>query len=299
MAAAASIQNARHDEPLATVQLFQVRTGIFTQPQLATCRSPQGMASPVHPPPSRAGVPRVQYSIFVTLVLFGVAVLGTGLWIRSQTRPPHDPLFLTARHQIQGHQFQPVPLGSRVAETLATTNLFNGHFFDSRSNRVSVFEAQWQAGQGDGGNLFGHTPEICWAGQGFRTVRFGEPSQVFLSLAGRRIPFQCRVLRHPDLPTPEITLWAACLDGRWDDILFGSPPNLNDEAATVGTYLQEVGRTFTTRWASVRRLVQQPYTVGARKQFIRFSMPLHTGWEPALVELERFAQQWLDPRPPQ
>jgi hypothetical protein len=190
-------------------------------------------------------------------------------------------------------------LGSRIAETLATTNLFNGHFFDSHSNRISVFEAQWQAGQGNGGNLFGHTPEICWAGQGFRTVRFGEPSQVFLSLAGRRIPFQCRVLRHPDLPTPEITLWAACLDGRWDDILFGPPPNLNDEAATVGTYLQEVGRTFTTRWASVRRLVQQPYTVGARKQFIRFSMPLHTGWEPALVELERFAQQWLDARPPQ
>lgn len=254
------------------------------------------MASPAHLAPSRA---RVLSSIVVTVVLFGVAVLGTGLWIRTQTRPPQNPLFLTARHQIPGHQFQPVPLGEMVADTLATTNLFNGHFYDSHSNRVSVFEAQWSAGQGNGGNLFGHTPEICWAGQGFRTIRMGEPSQVFLSLAGRRIPFQCRVLRHPELPTPEITLWAACLDGRWDDILFGPPPNLNDEAATVGTYLQEVGRTFTTRWASIRRLVQNPFTIGARKQFIRFSIPLHTGWESALVELEHFAELWLDSSVPQ
>ena len=254
-----------------------------------------GMASFAHPAPSRARVP---YSIFITLALFGVSVFGTGFWIRTQTRPPLDPLFLTAHHQLLGYQFQEVPLGAQVAETLATTHLFNGHFFDSHSNRVSVFEAQWQAGEGTGGNLFGHTPEICWVGQGFRTVRFNEPSQVFLSFAGRPIPFQCRVLRHPQLPTPEITLWAACVDGRWDDVLLGPPPNLNDGAVTVGAYLQEVGRTLTTRWASVCRLVQNPFHVGARKQFIRFSMPLNTGWEPALIELERFAHQWLEPQGP-
>lgn len=253
------------------------------------------MASLAHPAPSRA---RVRYSIIITLALFGVSVFGTGFWIRTQTRPAHDPLFLTARHQIPGYQFQEVPLGAQVAETLATTHLFNGHFFDSHSNRVSVFEAQWPAGQGTGGNIFGHTPEICWVGQGFRTVRLSEPSQVFLNFAGRRISFQCRVLRHPQLPTPEITLWAACVDGRWDDVLLGPPLNLNDEAVTVGTYLQEVGRTLTTRWASVRRLVQNPFHVGARKQFIRFSMPLNSGWEPALVELERFAHQWLQPQGP-
>lgn len=93
---------------MATFELLQVPSVISTQPQSAICRSLQGMASSAHLAPSRA---RGLSSIVVTVALFGVAVLGTGLWIRTQTRPPQNPLFLTARHQIPGHHFQPVPLG--------------------------------------------------------------------------------------------------------------------------------------------------------------------------------------------
>lgn len=251
------------------------------------------MASLQHGDPSRQ---RVWRTVFIPLIVFGLAVLGTRFWIQFRTRPPENPVYLTARHEIPGYRFVPVALGSQVEDTLATTNLFNGHFFDQRSQRVSVFAAHWQAGQGDGGTLFGHTPEICWLGHGFRTVRHGEPSQVFIPMAGRRIPFQCRVLKHPEQPTPEITLWAACIDGRWDDIPYGPPPNQTEGEATIRTYLQGVGRTLATRLASVRRIVQNPFASNARKQFVRFSIPLTTDWQPALAELEAFAHQWLEPQ---
>lgn len=240
---------------------------------------------------------RVGRTFPLPLILFGLAILGTVVWVQSQSRSPQEPLFIEARREIPGYGFTPVALGSQVTQTLATTRLFNGHFFDGHSNRVSVFSADWPRGQGDGGNVFGHTPEICWVGAGFRTVRQGEPSQVFVAVGGRSIPFQCRILKHPDLPTPEITLWAACIDGRWDDIEFGAPPHQGDGSAVVVGYLQEVGRTLSTRWASVRRLVLHPYPSGARKQFVRFSIPLTTEWPGALAALERFAPLWLEVTP--
>ena len=123
---------------------------------------------------------RVTPTLFIQLIMFSLAVLGARLWIQSHTRPPENPVFFTVRHKIPGYRFVPVALGSRVAEELGTTNLFNGHFFDNESHRVSVYEAHWQPGQG-GGNSTGHTPERCWVDAGyFRPVRYGEPSQVFL-----------------------------------------------------------------------------------------------------------------------
>ena len=234
---------------------------------------------------------------WVPLMVFGLAVLGTWLGVQSRIRPPQNPVFFTGRVEMPGYRLQAVPLGQKVAETLATTRLLNGHFFDSRSNRVSVFQADWKAGEGDGGNVFGHTPEICWVGSGFRTVRLGEPSQVLVELAGHRVPFQCRILTHPGLPTPEITLWAACIDGRWDDVLLGPPADMGKPDTTLRSYVRDVGRTLSTRWAAVRRVALQPFAVSGPKQFIRLSLPVTHEWPSALADLERFAQAWLVPAP--
>jgi hypothetical protein len=251
------------------------------------------MASPAKPSSVNSGA----YRSLPALLLFGLAVVGTALWAWIPRPPPRDPVFLKARQEIPGYRFQPIPLGQQVAETLATPNLLNGHFWDARSNRVSVFQASWQPGQGIGANIFGHTPEICWVGAGFRTLHLGEPSQVALSFSDRSIPFQCRILKHPDLATPEITVWAACLDGHWDDIVYGSPPDLTQGSATLSAYLQASWRTVVTRVGSIRRSVKHPVTQNARKQFVRFSHPLTTDWQTALADLERFAQLWLEPRP--
>jgi hypothetical protein len=240
----------------------------------------------------------VGWARWVPLWMFGLAVLGTWIGVKFRIRPPENQLFFAGRTELPGYRFQAVPLGQRVVEALATTNLLNGHFFDSRSNRVSVFQADWKAGDGDGGMVFGHTPEICWVGGGFRTVRLGEPSQVFMEHAGHRIPFQCRILTHPGLPTPEITLWAACIDGRWDDVLLGLSADMGKPGTTLRSYVRDVRRTLSTRWAAVRRVALQPFEVSGPKQFVRLSLPVTHEWPAALADLERFSQAWLVPADP-
>ena len=238
---------------------------------------------------------RTWRTVFIPLIVFGLAVLGTRLWIQSHTRPPENPVFLNARHEIPGYRFVPVALGSQVEDTLATTNLFNGHFLDGRSQRVSVFAAYWQPGQGDINSL-GHTPDICWVGTGFRSVRRGEPTRIFILVGGCRIPFQCRVLQHPKQSTPEITLWAACVDGRWDEVPYEPQLDMTNDAVTVQDRLRTLFVSYKNRWAFFCERIHLKSNLAARKQFVRFSIPLTTEWQPALAELEAFAHQWLEPQ---
>jgi hypothetical protein len=239
-----------------------------------------------------------RWANWVPVLMFGLAVLGTWIGVQSRIKSSEDPLFFARRSEVPGYRFQGVPLGRQVAETLATTRLLNGHFFDSRSNRVSVFQADWKAGDGDGGTVFGHTPDICWVSGGFRTVRLGEPSQVFIKLAGHHVPFQCRILTHPGLPTPEITLWAACINGRWDDVLLGSPADMGRSDFTLHFFLLDLKQKLSTCMAAVRRLALHPLEVSYPKQFVRLSLPVTHEWPGALANLELFAQAWLVPVDP-
>ena len=91
-------------------------------------------------------------------------------------------------------------------------------------------------------------------------------------------------------------MWAASIDGRWDDIPYGPPPNQTEGDATIPNYFHEVGSLVATRFNGIRRLIERPYAPTSRKQFVRFSIPLTTEWQPALAELEAFAYQWLEPQ---
>jgi hypothetical protein len=226
---------------------------------------------------------------------FIFAVLGTWIGVKFRIRPSENPLFFTGRTEMNGYRYQAVPIGKKAAKALAATGLLNGHFFDSRSNRVSVFKADWKAGQGHGDEVLGHTPELCWVGNGFRMLQLGQPSQVFVNLNQRLVPFQCRILTHPGLPTPEITLWAACIDGRWDDFSLGPAVDIEKPGTTVGSYLADIEFMVSKRWAAMRRMALQPFGDSAPKQFIRLSMPVAHEWPSALANLERFAQAWVVP----
>jgi hypothetical protein len=242
---------------------------------------------------------RAVWARWVPLGVFGSAVLGAWIGVQSRIRPSDNPVFFKGRTEMPEYRFQAVPLGHQVSEMLATTQLLNGHFFDSRSNRVSVFQADWKAGEGDRDNVLGHTPEICWVGGGFRNVRLGEPSQVFVELAGYRVPFRCRILTHPGLPTPEISLWAACIDGRWDDVLLGTSADIGKPDTTLRSYLRDVGLTLSMRWSAVWRVALHPFADSGPKQFVRLSLPVTHDWRISLADLESFAQAWLVPVAPE
>ena len=186
-----------------------------------------------------------------------------------------------------------MPLGERVSGILATTNLLNGHFLGARANRISVFQASWEAGHGTRAEVLGHTPELCWVGRGFRVQHMGEPTEVLFGISDRLIPFQCRIFQDPTTGNPEITIWAVSLDGRWDEIVYGIPPELVDGMDRPSTYAGEFLRALVTRWDFLRRSMNHPFTQSARKQFVRLSQPLTGDWQTAIQELEIFAQQWL------
>lgn len=163
----------------------------------------------------RNSLNRAWWTVLFKLSVFGLAVIGPWLWVQFPTRPPANNFLLTPRQQIPKYHFINVPLASQVEKILGASDLFNGHFISVRSQRVSVFAANWQPGQGDLASV-GHTPEKCWVGSGFELVPYGGPSQLSISVGGIQIPFQCRVLKHSDLAVTEITLWAACIDGQWN-----------------------------------------------------------------------------------
>jgi hypothetical protein len=118
---------------------------------------------------------------------------------------------------------------------------------------------------------------------------------VSISIGVRQISFQCRVPKHSDLAAPEITLWAACIDGLWDGIPYEPPLDKIKDAYTVRDRFQNLLGSYKNRLEFIcdRKLFRPNYT--ARKQYIRFSTPLTTEWQPALAQLIAFAHQWLEP----
>jgi hypothetical protein len=228
------------------------------------------------------------------LSLFCFSVIGPWLWFQSRTLLPKDQFLLSVRREVPGWRFSPVALDTQTKKILEASELFNGHFLDARSNRVSVFAADWQTGQGDLDSL-GHTPEKCWVGTGFQIVPFGGPSQLSISVSGRQISFQCRVLKHSDLAAPEITLWVACIDGQCDGIPYQPPlQQIEDSYAVRAQYLTLL-TSYKNRWAFFCERVLLRSNPAARKQFIRLSAPMTTEWQPALVDLTAFANRWLEP----
>ena len=227
------------------------------------------------------------------LSLFCLAVIGPGLWVQSRTQLPEDQFFLSVRREVPGWRFSPVSLDTKTKKILEASELFNGHFIDARSQRVSVFVGNWQPGQGDISSVT-HTPEKCWVGTGFHIVEYGGPSQVTIPIGGRQISFQCRVLKRSDLGTAEITLWAACIDGLWDGIPYELPPEQIPDAYTALDRFQNMLVGYKNRWTFLcDRLLFRLNSAG-RKQFVRLSTPLTTEWQPALVELVAFADRWLE-----
>jgi hypothetical protein len=229
---------------------------------------------------------------FAPLGLFLGAVIVAEVWVLWPPLRPEEPLYLRPRTTLAGYRFETVPLNVNISVILGTTNILNGHFFDTQSNRVSVFQAEWAPGQGTGANVFGHTPEICWVGSGFRTVQQDQPDELAMPFAGMWIPFQCRVMQHPALSLPEITVWAVCWDGRWDCLQF-YPPYQTEECVLPPPALKQFGRILKNRLEVIRRLSYIRPAHNGRKQFIRLSKPIMTDSKTALQELEQFAAVWL------
>jgi hypothetical protein len=227
--------------------------------------------------------------------LFLICTLGPSMWsmVNSNKLSKNQQIFCFPKRSLDNYKYFPVHLEDAVSESLGTTNLLNGHFFDYESNRVSVFVATWLPGEGTIGNIFAHNPEVCWVAAGFQTQHLGEVDILQITNSGKTIPFQCRILKSPSMRYPEITIWAICIDGKWDELEFGSPPNMQTEIATVEDYVKAAFRSIKVRAIAVHRLLAQPTSMNCHKQIIRISKPLDSTWTDAINKLSLFLEEWL------
>ena len=235
---------------------------------------------------------------------------GTGL------RPPSSGIWLTARTNLPGYTFVPEPVSDAVKETLGTTNIVSGTFYniaadgnqksepasDVRhlssgtdlhplaSDRITVFLATWSAESKKPLLMLGHTPDICWTGAGWKPVELGQPRQVLIDLPtteGRSQRSEpTSVLRPPSsrpLPfscrafeSPDRTTRELAV---WCTLIDGQllAESMPSERASV----QVVTSAAHVRMTILDRLVRatrQRLPVRGEKQFMRYSMPMNGDW---------------------
>lgn len=233
------------------------------------------------------------YRSWFSVLFFCLGILGPASWNYLPRKSLTDPVFITPRRHVQGFYFHEVRLSPKESDTLGTTNILNGHFFNTSSNRVSIFHAHWEPGTSSAPSAFGHTPELCWTGSGFRIVQLGQPTEVLLRLSDRFILFQCSIFTHPTLSKPEVVLWTAGMDGNWSDFNLKSYINFDINPPANISYIEKHRRSIAVQWALVSQMERNYFTRNSQKEFIRFSQSLNADWQTVVGNLENFAQQWL------
>lgn len=220
---------------------------------------------------------------FLNLSIYCLALISPLLINKISSHSVQSPIFFEAR-QISEYKFESINLGQQQQKSLGTSNISNENFSDVNSNRVSVFKARWTSQEGSGEELY-HTPDVCWVLQGFKQISVGEDSWVDLNFHGEIIRFQCRVLHHPDQPTPEVVLWAACVNGRWDTVSYSRAPLPLSSYNGLINYLNGCRLDLSLKRDYIWSRIGNPSTQGAAKKMVRVSKPLSGDWRQTVLEL--------------
>src|SRR5439155_12715621 len=93
----------------------------------------------------------------------------------------------------EGWQFNDLPVSKDVEAQLLADRTVNGEFTSRNSSQViRVFSSKRYSIQAVAVSLLTHTPDICWAGAGWKK-EFVEPQFVDCSIRGLRIRFERRL----------------------------------------------------------------------------------------------------------
>ncbi len=240
---------------------------------------------------------RLFQAVFLT-AFFTATVFGAWAWYHVD--PKRFPVSYTfkAAEQIQGYEFKPQPLGEEVVQILATTNLLNGEFRNGDGRRFTVFMGTWDAARSKELAVVAHTPDICWAGGGAVPVSVGQPDHVELDLGLAKVPFAVRLFQmSPTSKQLELTVWCTLISGQVfaENERFGSARSSETSSETSSESRRVAAGRRLAKMQLVRAIRDRVPGDGS-KQFVRFSTPLDGDWKPALEQVERFAQRWLQLR---
>jgi len=256
--------------------------------------------------------------------LFGASLLGAWCWFRTcgpqLKSTPELRILLTVETNIPQYVFFRANVSPEIPKILLTTNILSGSFIPSSPNReppgglkqlgsswrgedvidrVHVFFATWDGQSKSPLTPLEHTPDICWAGVGWKPVEMGQPKQVQVEMVFAKnatalspvvLPFECRVFRSPAGAT-EMAAWCTLVGGQPlpESYVSNETARSNDpEMALLNA--NRLRRTLAAHfWRSVRGRIPSDET----KQFVRFSTRLMPMEAPDIRFISEFAAQWL------
>lgn len=234
-------------------------------------------------------------SSVASLAIFAAFLGATGAaWAWFNLAPKQFPVsyHLQPRPTVPGWTFVPEPVSEQARDILATTNLFNGTYTNSRGDRVTVFLGTWDANNPKQMSVVGHTPDVCWVGAGWEPVSGGHPDKVNIRFGTNSIPFEARTFLTPDKRSRELTAWCTLVSGQLfeEDTRFELP----NEARVGGVQeRQATGARHTLKSKLLKSITQRIPGTGS-KQFARFSVSANGSSNGGFDLMQSFGAQWIN-----
>ncbi len=229
----------------------------------------------------------------IGVMVFGLAIALPFLWVSSGDSRHWEKCSFTTAENIQGYRYIPLHLGRSVKVILATTNILNGFFVNSQSNRFSVLHVNWARASGLGGNVLAHSPDICWLGDGYKYAKVDCPEIVSINLCEKVVRCNCRVMVGQFDAGPEIVVWFATVDGFLYPVESSRKVTGNTGARIAENWFMDVVYGFKERCGQFVQLLRKPIPLDSEKQYVRVSKCFSGRWDSDLIEIETFLQNWL------
>ncbi len=247
------------------------------------------MSSPLPAPRSPLPAP-VRWVILLALLFLSAT---GGAWAWYHVAPKQFPVsyHFDATNVVSGWRFRAEPVAEQAMEILATTNLFNGTFFNEEGERVTVFMGTWDAGNPKQLSVVGHTPDVCWVGAGWKPVRAEHPDKLPLHFGPDTIPFEARTFLTPDGRQRELTVWCTLVSGQ----VFEETSRFELGAEANGSsrkVLQDAGARHALKSKFLKAITDRIPGEGT-KQFVRFSTSFGSDGQAAFTRLDEFGRRWL------
>lgn len=227
------------------------------------------------------------------ILIFSLALILPMFWVELRLKTRSKTQRIKAMNILSNYNYQPINPGKNTEIILETTNILNGHFFDYRSNRYSVFHAIWEKGEGLGGNVLAHSPDMCWIGAGFQPLNIGSPTIVSLEFNKIYIECECRVMLLPDKESREIAIWFATVDGSFYPPIGKQNGDKNQLAPHQKQIFDNLFNPILNRCLQFTHLLLDPISINSEKQYFRISKRFDGDWNDEIQEVQKFAQDWI------
>jgi hypothetical protein len=239
--------------------------------------------------------PLISSSVLCSVI---IALWGLPAFWYTKSSTVEAQKWLRENDQVEGWEFNPIPVSEAAEAELAADRVFNGEFRRSDGTTIRAFAAHDFTDRGTAA-MFAHTPDRCWTASGWTLVPV-VPETIRVKVHGLNLDLERRLFVMGS--HRELVYFGALVGGR-------SLPKRLDQYYELGLRQTDGlgGRHFirTLLGSLSTRFLSWPWRVFASrvpltgaKQFIRISTPVVAAEVSTADELLKgFLARWLLPPP--